>query len=259
MIKERIKKIYLYRHILWDMTIKQLKAKYTGSMLGIWWAVITPLILAVSINFIFTGIFKMGVKNFTFFVLSGIVPWLFFSNALSEVTNSFIVNFSILKQGVFPREFIPISSILANFLSFLIGFLFLLPLFIILKLELIIVFPFLFLVLILHLLFLIGLGFLFSSLNVFFRDVSYFLSIGLMIWFWITPVFYSIDMVPLPYRWICLFNPITYYVISYQQILFEANALSLVTIFISSLISFVSLVIGYSFFIKKESTLLKKI
>ncbi len=135
MPKGRIKKIYISRHILWDMSVAQLRKKYAGSRLGIWWAVITPLILAVSINSIFTIVFNIHIPNYNLFILAGIIPWIFSSNTLSEVTNSFVVNSSILKQGLFPREFIPVSCILANLLNFLIGFIFLLPIFIILNFK----------------------------------------------------------------------------------------------------------------------------
>lgn len=259
MFKQRIKKIFFYRRVLWEMTVKQLKLKYSGSRLGIWWAVITPLILAVSINFIFTKTFKINIPNYTLFVLSGIIPWLFFSNTLSEATNSFIANASTLRQAILPREFIPISCVLANFLNFFIGFLILFPLFIILNFKVIMVLGFLAFVLIFHLIFIMGLSLLFSCLNVFSRDVSHLLSIGLMIWFWITPIFYSIEMVPFPYRWICLLNPASYYVILYRRILFQAEIPLFSVLSLSLLISLISLFMGYYVFLKKEAELLKRI
>lgn len=259
MLKERIKKIFFHRYILWDMAVKQLKVKYSGSKLGIWWAVITPLILAVSINFIFTRIFKISIPNYALFVLSGIVPWIFFSSTLSEATNSFIVNAPTLRQAIFPREFIPASAVLANFFNFLIGLLIILPLFVILNLKVVTALLFLLFPLFLQLIFIIGLGLLFSCWNVFSRDVSHLLSIGVLVWFWITPVFYSIEMLPFPYRWVCLLNPMSYYVILYRQILFEAKPPSVSILAVSFLASAVSLFIGYFTFLKQEAELLKRI
>lgn len=241
------------------MALKQLKAKYAGSKLGIWWAVITPLLLAASINFVFNIVFKINIPNYTFFVLSGIIPWLFFTNALSEVTNSFIVNTSVLKQGLFPREFIPISYILANLLNFLIGFIFLLPLFIIINFRILGLLPLLVSIIIFHSLFVVGLGLLFSVVNIFFRDLAHFLSITFMIWFWITPVFYSLEMLTFPFRWICLLNPMTYYIILYQNVLFEAKIPSLSILSITLSISIVFFFAGYIIFVKKEPLLLKNI
>ncbi|MCF7907304.1 MAG: ABC transporter permease [Candidatus Omnitrophica bacterium] len=257
--RKRIKNVFFHKSILWEMSIKQLKAKYSGSMLGIWWAVATPLILAVSINFIFTNVFKVGIENFTFFVLSGIVPWLLFSNAINEAAGSFIANFSVLRQAIFPREFVPMTSIISNFLIFLIGLLILLPFFIVSNPRVITVLPFLLVVLFFYLFFLVGLAMIFSSLNVFFRDVSHLLAIGLMVWFWVTPIFYSLDMLPASFRWICLSNPVTYYVVSYRLILFEAKPLSLPILLTLFFISFTSFIVGYAFFLKNENSLLKRV
>lgn len=259
MLRERIKKIYFCRHILWDMAVKQLKAKYAGSKLGIWWAVITPLILAVSINFVFNIVFKIEIPNYTLFVLAGIIPWFFSINALTEAANSFVINSSILKQSAFPREFVPISSILANLLNFLIGLVFLLPLFIILNFKVTLLLPFLFLIIIFNLIFIIGLGLLFSCVNVFFRDLTHFMSIGFMVWFWITPIFYSLDMIPFPFRWICILNPMTHYIVLYQDVLFRIAVPSLASLLIPFFVSLISILIGFLLFLKKEPVLLKKI
>ena len=256
---KRFKKIYFHRNILKELTVKNLKTKYSGSMLGIWWAIITPLILAISINFVFRIVFKIGIRNFALFALSGILPWMFFSNTLFEATNSFVVNSRLLKQTIFPYEFLPLSSILSNFFNFLIGFFILLPLFIIFNNKVLLMLPFLILILPLYLLFLVGLGFLLSVSNVFLRDISYFLSTGLMIWFWITPVFYPIEFLKFPYRWICFLNPLTYYIISYQKVLFKGEPLSFFDIFIMLFISLSFFIGGYSFFIEKEKLLLKRI
>ncbi|MDD5236067.1 MAG: ABC transporter permease [Candidatus Omnitrophica bacterium] len=254
----RFKKVYTFRHALLEMTIKQLKIKYAGSMLGIWWAVITPLILTMSIYFVFEKVFKVNIPHNAFFILAGIIPWFFFSNALQEAANSFIVNTPVLKQGIFPRELIPISTVLANLLNFLIGLCALLPFFIFLNIKslnsLILLLP----LIAFNLIFILGLGILFSCINIFFRDFSHFLNIAFLPWFWVTPIFYSLDMVPLNLQWICKANPMTYYISSYQSILIKAEAPALFTILVLIFLSLGSFVIGYLFFIKNESVLLKR-
>ena len=258
-VKSRIIKAFRMRAILKGMTVKKFKDKYSRAMFGLWWAVATPLILAFSINIIFTHVFKVDIPNFTLFVLSGIIPWLFFSNTVMDVTNSFTADSAILKQGIFPREFIPVSCVFANSLSFLIGIIFLLPVFLIANPQIIKVLPIFVLVFILHLIFLLGLGMIFSTLNVFSDDLAHFLSVGLMLWFWVTPVFYSLQMLKFPYRWICLLNPLTYYVMLYRQVLYEGNIPSLQLMLISFLISGGFFIGGYYFFIKKEAALFKKL
>jgi len=257
--KNKIRDIYLHRHMLKDMAKSQLRAKYAGSKLGIWWDVIIPLILAACINFIFTAVFGIDLPNYTIFVLAGIMPWLFFANALTEITNSFVVNAAVLKQGIFPREIIPISAALSSLLNFLIGFAIILPIFIIVNLKVAGLFPWLLVVVAMHFIFIMGLGLFFASANVFSRDITHFLSIGLMIWFWITPVFYSLEMLNFPYRWICMLNPLTYYITSYRQVLFEAKTPLMTDVGTAFAISSASFITGYLYFIKNEQSLLKRI
>jgi ABC-type polysaccharide/polyol phosphate export permease len=259
MVKDRFKKMYLCRRILWEMSLKQLRGKYAGSKLGIWWAIVTPLLLAVSINFVFNVVFKIETKNYTLFVLAGITPWFFSMNALTEAANSFLANSAVLKQGAFPREFIPISSIFANLLNFLIGLLFLLPFFIVLNFKVALLLPSLFLVILLNVMFILGLGMLFSCINVFYRDLTHFITIGFMVWFWITPVFYSLDMVPASFQWACFLNPMTYYIALYHDVLFNVKAPSLADLAAPFLISALSMIIGHAVFLKAESSLLKRI
>lgn len=258
-INDRIITAFRTRAILKEMVLRKFKAKYSRAMFGVWWAVATPLILTFSIDIIFTHVFKVDIPNFTLFVLSGIIPWLFFSNTVIDVTNSFAADSAILKQGIFSREFIPISCVITNFLSFLIGIIFLLPLFLIARPQVIKVLHFLILIFVLHLGFLAGLGMIFSTLNAFHDDLMHFFSVGLMLWFWVTPVFYSVRMLSFPYRWICLFNPLTYYVILYRQVLYEGVPPSYNFIGISFLISTVFFIGGYWFFTKKEPELFKKL
>lgn len=259
MFKERIKKIYFYRYALWNMTIKQLKAKYSGSILGISWAIINPFLVTFAITFVFMVIFKAEIKNFPLFVLSGIFPWMFFSNAISEATGSILNQQNILRQFNLPRELLPLSSILSNFLNFLLGWLIIYPLFFFFKLKIITLLPLLIIILLLNLLFVCGLGLTLSVLNVFFRDIGHLLGVLLMFWFWITPVFYSVDMISTRFRWVCNFNPMTPYVVYYREIVFRGIIPNL-SIFIGIFLwAFISLILGLWVFWRFEPKLLKRI
>lgn len=255
----KLKRLYPYRQVIKDLTLKNFKAKYSGTTLGIFLAVIIPLALAAGLNFIFSVVFKMNIPDFYLFALSAIMPWMFFSTALSESTDSIVNNVPLLKQVALPVEILPISVILANFINFLVGFVVVLPLFFLPQLKVLKVLPFLIFPLTFQLIFLIGLGLLFSSLNIFFRDLHHLIPISLMFWFWITPIFYSLKMVPKPFHWICLFNPLTHYITLYRQILFEGRIPSLFGFALAFLLAVVTFIIGYFIFTKKEFLVLKRI
>jgi len=259
MFKDRIRKIYSYRHTLWDMAIKQLKAKYAGSILGISWAIINPLLITLAITFVFSVIFKTEIKNFPLFALAGIFPWMFFSSALSEATFSILNQQNILRQFNLPREILPLSSVLSNFLNFLIGWLIIYPLFLFFNPKIILLLPLLIIGLLLIFFFVCGFGFLLSVLNVFFRDIGQLLGVLLMFWFWITPVFYPVDMVPARFRWICNINPMTPYVIYCREIIFNGNIPNFSTFMGIFLWAFFTLILGLSFFSSLESKVLKRV
>lgn len=259
MLRQRIKKIYYYRDTLWDISVRQFKLGFAGLKFGLWWAFITPALLALSINFVFTQVLKMNMPNYTLFVISGIMPWFFLINSLQEASVCFSANLPILKQSVFPREFIPISVVIANLANFLLGFILFVPFFLMVKPAVLKVLIFIPLVVLSQGLFVLGMGLFLSSLNIFFRDLSRVLSIGFMVWFWVTPVFYSLDMLDTHYRWLCIINPATHYIIVYQNILFNGKLPPLAFLFSAPILSVISLTGGLYFFIKKEPSMLKKI
>lgn len=254
-----IRKIISSRYILWNMAKKELKAKYLGSVLGIWWAVITPLLMMGAITFIFTKVIRIDIRSFPLFSLAGIMPWFFFSVSLSEATPSLIHKSQLLKQFNFPIKLIPISSVLANFINFVIGLLFIVPVFIIFKIEVITALIFLPLILFLHLLFTIGMGLGLACLNVFFRDLPHLLNILLIFWFWMTPIFYSIDMIPESYSWICNLNPMAIYIRLYQSVLFKAEIPSIGLLLSAIYISLGVFLAGYIVFVKLENYFIKRV
>lgn len=252
-------KVIEQRHIVRSMVIKNLKDKYVGSFLGIFWAVINPILIMVVITFVFTKIVNSGIKNFPLFVLSGLLPWFFFINSISESVDSIKQNADILKQFIIPREIIPISVVIANFVNFLLGFVVILPIFILFNREISRYLCFLPLIAILHFSFTLGLSMLFSIVNIYIKDLSQLLNVGIMFWFWVTPVFYSLEMVPDNYRWIILINPATCFIVIYRKIIYYGVFCTAYMWLSAFVLALISIVIGYSLFIKKESEILKRI
>jgi len=251
--------IRLNRNALKELVWKDIKAKYAGSLLGISWALINPLLMMLALNFAFSFVLKVSIKNYPLFILSALMPWIFFSSALTESAFSIINQSALLRQFNINKELIPLSSIFANFINFLFGFLIIFPVWAIFKLEVIRHIPALLLVLFLHLLFTVGLGLLLSALNVFFRDIGQLLGVLFMLWFWMTPVFYSAEMVPASIRGFFYFNPMVLYLVSYRAILFEARAVSGFLIMGMSLWACASLIFGLWVFRRLEPHFAKNI
>ncbi len=255
----RVGKFYTYRAVLWEMSLKKLKAKYCGSFLGIWWALLLPVILAAAINLVFSQAFERGERNFSLFLLSGLLPWFFFSNSLNDAVDSFTGNVSEVRQNIFPREIIPLSHTISDFMNFMAGLSALLPFFLVFVPGSVVLLPLLLLILILFFIFTAGIGLIFSSFNVFFRDLEHIMQIGMMIWFWLTPVFYSIDRFSEPLKRLAQLNPVAPYIVSFQKILFKGVAPSVPEISLCFIFALFFFFAGYLLFLKNEMELLKRI
>jgi ABC-2 type transport system permease protein len=253
----RLKELFSFRETVWRMAVSQLKNKYSRSLLGVAWAVINPVLIMLAVNFVFVCVFKTGIKDFSMFILAGIYPWFFFSNAVSEAAFSVLNQKSVLRQFNLPTEIIPLASVLGNFLNFLIGWIFIYPLFLWFRPQIITLLPLLVVGFFVIFLFVFGAGLIASILNVYFRDIGQLLPVALMFWFWITPVFYSVDMVPPTYRWICDINPMTPMIAFYRGVLFEGRVLWN-ELYAAFFIAVIVLMAGWGLFLKLKSNILKK-
>lgn len=210
-----------YYQIIKELSLRNLKLKYASTTLGILWAGLSPLILTLAIYFVFIKIWGIESKGFALFVLSGIVPWLYFSSAVMESTQAFIQEKSMLSQFDFPRVFYPLAINTSNLFQHLIAWAFVLPFFVLEDIRILPKVPLLILPVLCFWIFLNGVCIISAVINLLFRDFQHLLSTGLMIFFWFTPVFYSLDMVPHRYRIILYLNPLTYFFKIYRAILLK--------------------------------------
>jgi len=216
-------KIYVQRSLIRNFVVRDLKSRYIGSFMGLFWSVIHPIVLLVSYTFVFSKIFKVqpdsGNTSFPLFLFCSILPWLFFQDTLQRSSTIIIDNANLVTKTLFPSEILPLSVLLAGFVNHLIGFAILLGiiLFTIGKVSLfILLVPVYFFLL---MLFTLGISWFVASLNVFVRDVSQVLSVILTFWFWFTPIFYSPDRFPRKLLFLVRWNPMAHVVVGYRDCL----------------------------------------
>jgi len=258
-LKERIRKINNSWPVIKSMVLRSQKDKYGGTGLGILWSVINPILIALVITLVFTFVMKAEIKHYPLFVLSGLLPWFFFANSISESTNSMRQNMDVLNRFVMPKEAVPLSLVLSNFINFVIGFIIILPVFVLFNPK--IAFHLLLLPVIMFLFFFFTLGAAlgFSVLTLYCRDLSQLVSVGTMFLFWITPIFYDLKIVPLKYQWIIYLNPVFSYTAIYQSLLYEGSFGAPRLWSGAVFFSLIGLFGGYAIFLKKEDEILKNI
>jgi lipopolysaccharide transport system permease protein len=189
------------------MTLKELRARYKHTFFGFFWLVANPLMQMLVIGFIFTFIMKEPVKNYYYYLFTGLLIWNFFSLSLTKATPSIVYERSLIKKAAFPRSVIPLSIIASNLVHlFLAQLLFLVPVALLGTLR-----PtgllYLMAAYILLVIFTVGTSLLTAALNVRFRDINFFVQALLIIWFYVTPIIYSFSVIPHQFIWLWRLNP----------------------------------------------------
>jgi len=211
------------------------------------------------LSFVFSRIMRIQIEKYPLFLLSAILPWTFFSTALLEATRSIIDNANLVKKVYFPRDVLPIASVLSNFINLLFSLLIFISILIIFKGQMTLSIILLPIILFIHLLFTIGLALFLSCANVYLRDINHLLGVGLMLWFYITPIFYPLSMVPRRLYNIYMLNPMVSTITMYRNVLFEAKPPLFTNILISLITAVVVLAIGYGIFKKYQPGFAKEI
>lgn len=205
--------------LLWGMTEKELRARYKYTVFGFLWLVANPILQMFIIGFVFSFFMKEPVRYYYYHLFIGLLVWNLFSLSLSKATPSIVYERSLIKKAAFPRAVIPLSIILSNAIHFVIALvLFLVP---ILFLHTMSFTTLLYLIGATGylLLFTVGISLLTSALNVRFRDINFFVQALLIVWFYATPIVYSLTQMPLPLLWLWRFNPLTTILQLYQHAL----------------------------------------
>lgn len=215
-----LKAIIQNKRLLFELTKNDFKQKYVGNYLGIFWAFIQPTITILIFWFIFQVGFKSKpVDNFPFilWLVTGMFAWFFFAEALTNGTNSIIANSFLVKKVVFRVSLLPIVPLLASlvvhlFFIFIIFIMFMIygymP-----NLYWLQIFYYIFALSIL----ILGLSWFTSSVVIFFKDMGQIIAIIIQFGFWLTPVFWSIKIIPEKYHWLIRLNPLDYIVEGYRN------------------------------------------
>ncbi len=250
-IIRKIKEIFNYKQLISSLVFRDLADRYKRSSLGFLWAVIEPLGHMAIYTVIFSIIIRLNIEDYPVFLLCGILPWIYFSKSLIYSTESITKDSHLVKKIYFPREVLPISSVLARLVNFIIS-LIILEVFLVLfrNVNGVSALFWILAVILAQTIFSIGLALILSSLNVYFQDVKLILEFVALIWFYATPVFYPISMVPEKLRPFYILNPMAGIISSYRNIILENQSPANMEFFIAALMSFLTLFIGIFVFEK---------
>lgn len=241
----KIKEIYEYRLMIYSLVKRDLRGKYKGSVLGFMWTFVNPLLQLLVYNMVFSIIMKAGVEKFYLYLFVGLIPWLFFSAAITGGSTCIIAQKDLIKKIRFPREIIPISFVTSQFVNMLLSFIVVILVSLISGVHLtiggILCLPVIMLV---EYIMALGIALISSSLTVYFRDLEHILAIIAMAWLYATPICYPETMVPEKYLSLYRLNPVTPIVNAYRDVLYYGRTPDLTTLLIAIGIGLVTVLIG---------------
>jgi ABC-type polysaccharide/polyol phosphate export permease len=209
-----------HRALVAALLVRQLKARYRGSILGFVWTFLNPLLLMAVYALVFHFYMRIAVPNYAVFLLAGILPWTWFASSLSEGANAIVQGSSLVTKSLFPTEILPTVVVLTNMVNFVLT----IPLLVVAAwchgvavspLALLALAP----VIAVECAFILGLVLALAALNVHYRDVQHIVTNTLLLWFFLTPIVYPPSQVPESLKMILWLNPLALFTDIYHDLL----------------------------------------
>jgi lipopolysaccharide transport system permease protein len=247
--------LWAYRELLYFLTWRDIRVRYRQTLLGALWAVTQPLFTMIIFTLFFSKLAKIpsdGVP-YPLFAYAGLLPWIFFSNAVNHSSNSLVGNAHLITKIYFPRVIIPTASVTAGLVDFSVAFAMLAVLMLYYGVALtwhLLMLP---LLVVMTAALALGVGMWMSALNVKYRDIRFALPFALQLLMFITPIIYPSSLVPSPWRQLLSLNPLAGIIEAYRASLY-GKPFNWQTLALASAITLLLLVFSSLYFHKTERT-----
>ncbi|MGI9066552.1 MAG: ABC transporter permease [Pyrinomonadaceae bacterium] len=245
-----------YGDLLYTLSLHRVKVRYKQSLLGLAWAIVQPLSLMLIYTLVFSIIVKMPSSGvpYAVFAFVALLPWSYFSTALTNATNGLVSNASLVTKVYFPREILPLSYVTAALLDLLIASIIMAVLMVYYHIRITTYIFYAVPIIFVLTAFLTGISFFFSATQVRFRDIGMAMPLLLQLWMFATPVVYPLDRVPEWIRGVYILNPMVGVIENFRRVVLLGTAPDLYLLGVSAAISLILLPISYLYFKRVEAT-----
>lgn len=224
---------------------RDLRGRYKGSVLGFLWTFLNPLFQLIVYTVVFSFILPSGIEKYYLYLFVALVPWIFFSTALTGGSSCIIVQKDLIKKIYFPRLVLPVSFVISQFINMLLTFI---VIFIVIMISGIginfIALTYLPVIMLVEFILALGIVTLVSAITVYLKDLEYILGIVSMAWMYMTPILYDITLIPEKFRSLYMLNPMTPIIIAYRDVLYYKKIPEIETLGLGIILGIVVLVIG---------------
>lgn len=242
--------VWKYRELLAELTKREIKARYKQSILGYAWVVLVPLIHLSVMTIVFSFLIRIPTGNvpYPLFLFVALVPWMFTTNAVSAATGSPMANSQLITKIYLPREVFPLSSVFAKMVDMALAFIILALIMIYFGQPLHLTIAFLPIIIAVQVMLILGISFILSAINVFFRDVENILGVFLMVWMYMTPIFYPPELIPSHLTPLFNLNPMMGIINAYRNVVLYGVAPAWPSFIYSALLSAVVFLAGFAYY-----------
>ncbi|HEX2053999.1 MAG TPA: ABC transporter permease [Actinomycetota bacterium] len=248
------------RELLRNLVARDLKIRYKDSILGFAWSMVTPLATVLVFGFIFTRVFEVtNTADFSLFFLAGFLPWQFLSGSIAESVGAIVGNGPLMRQVNFPREYLPLSKVSSQAIHFVLSLGVLSVYALVRGYNFFPFLPVLALAILFHALFVAGMSMAFAAANVAFRDLQELVPVMLLLWFYGSPLFYRLEMVPAEWRWLILLNPMTWFLDLYRHVFYYLVVPPTKVMAVAAFLGVASTAVGYLLFVRLARTFSKEL
>lgn len=245
--------------IFWQIALSDFKLRYNNSLLGYVWTLVKPLVLFAILYVVFSFFMRFPIENYSLNLLLGVMFWNFFVEATSIAMQSFINKAALITKIYFPRSLIVLASTMTSFLTFLLNLVIFFGFFIYSDLSFswpMLLFPF---YLLFFFLFVVGISFMLSVFYVKFRDLQHIWEVLLQFGFWVTPIIYTIQLIPVEYHFYMMLNPISRAIFYTRLLLIHGQLPTLQNSLIFAGMSIGTFALGAYIFSRKQYSLAEHI
>lgn len=254
----RFKEVISSWNLLWNLAWRDIRVRYKQSVLGIAWAMFVPLTMMLVFTFIFTKVVPVKTDiPYAIFAYCGLLPWQFFASSTTSAANSLIANRSLITKIYFPAEVLPLSSVIAAFVDFLVGTIVLVGLiiyFVLTSHHITVGWTAILaiLVLLIQIIFTCGVSFILAVTNLFFRDVRYVYNVIIMLWMFGSSVIYPMNVSNPKIQMILNLNPMTPILNSYRDVLLRGKLPDWSALGYSAFVAIILLFVSWLIFYKLQ-------